>query len=67
MKANLDSMANYYSKMFQSGGFTVNEIRQKLGNEKMPGGDEPMVQVNMQKLNKTDNGEGNKKPGEQGL
>jgi len=67
MKANLDSMANYYSKMFQSGGFTVNEIRQKLGNEKMPGGDEPMVQVNMQKLNKTDNGEGNKKPGEPGL
>jgi HK97 family phage portal protein len=62
MKANLDSLANYYSKMFQSGGFTVNEIRQKLGEEKMPGGDEPMVQVNMQKLNKPDNGKGDKEP-----
>jgi HK97 family phage portal protein len=58
MKANLDSMANYLSKMFQSGGFSVNEIRQKLGNEKVPGGDAPMVQVNMQKLNKIDNGKG---------
>jgi len=62
MRANLDSLANYYSKMFQSGGFSVNEIRQKLGNEKVTGGDEPMVQVNMQKLNKAGNGKGDTEP-----
>lgn len=67
MRANLDSLANYYSKMFQSGGFTVNEIRQKLGEEMKQGGDEPMVQVNMQRLNKQDDGKGDKKPSTEGL
>jgi HK97 family phage portal protein len=63
LKANLDSMANYLSKMFQSGGYTPNEIRQKLGMEKKAGGDDPFVQVNMMKLNDKNSGEGNKKPG----
>ena len=46
-KANLDAKANYYSKMFQCGAYTVNEVREALGNEIKEGGDEAYIQVNM--------------------
>jgi len=54
LRANMDTRANYMSKMFQSGGFTVNEIRAVLG---MSGyvdenADSPLVQVNMSPISK---------------
>ena len=48
---NLDAKANYISKMFQSGGFTVNEVRAEIGNPSLPGGNDAYVQVNMKKIN----------------
>ena len=63
LKANMESKANYLSKMFQIGGYTVNEVRrqtkQPLSSDSHA--DIPMVQVNMQpltKLNKEKNGKG---------
>jgi len=47
---NLDAKANYVSKMFQSGGYTVNEVRSEVGNPKIKDGDEAYVQVNMKKV-----------------
>jgi HK97 family phage portal protein len=69
LKANLDAKANYVSKMFQSGGFTVNEARKECRNplSSDPNADKPMVQVNMmpidkigqkqEKINNTQNGQ----------
>ena len=48
---NLDAKANYVSKMFQSGGFTVNEVRAEIGNPTLKGGDDAYVQVNMKRIN----------------
>jgi len=48
---NLDAKANYVSKMFQSGGYTVNEVRADVGNKALEGGDDAYVQVNMKKIN----------------
>ena len=50
LRANLDAKANYVSKMFQAGGYTVNEVRKECGNSKYfnENADKPMVQINMQ-------------------
>ena len=52
LRANMDAKANYVSKMFQAGGYTVNEVRKKAGNPKFddPNADKPMVQINMQTI-----------------
>lgn len=52
IKANLDTKANYLSKMFQCGGMTVNEVRESIGNERKEGGDEACIQVNMIPISK---------------
>jgi HK97 family phage portal protein len=48
----LDSaaQANSMMKLFQTGAFTTNEIRERIGNQLVDGGDMPFVQVNMQPL-----------------
>ena len=52
--ANLDAKANYVSKMFQCGGYSVNEVRketrQPLSSE--ANADKPMIQVNMMPIDK---------------
>jgi hypothetical protein len=48
LRANLDAKANYISKMFQCGGYTVNEARTEIGHPRVDGGDVPYVQINMQ-------------------
>lgn len=52
LRANLDAKANYVSKMFQAGGYTVNEVRKRAGNPKHDheNADKPMVQINMQTI-----------------
>lgn len=54
LRANLDAKANFVSKMFQCGGYTVNEARketrQPLSSD--PNADKPMVQVNMMPIDK---------------
>lgn len=52
LRANMDAKANYLSKLFQCGGFTVNEIRKEIGNPEVKGGDIPYVQVNMISIDK---------------
>ena len=52
MKADLNSKANYISKMFQAGGYTVNEVRRQAGNPSVDGGDKAFIQVNMQPVDK---------------
>jgi HK97 family phage portal protein len=51
---NADSKSNYLSKMFATGGYTVNEIRAELGLENFDheNADKPMAQVNMQTIDK---------------
>jgi HK97 family phage portal protein len=50
LRANLDARANYVSKMFQCGGYTVNEVRRDCGNplSSNENADKAMVQINMQ-------------------
>lgn len=52
--SNSDSKANYLSKMFATGGYTVNEIRKELGLPAFDheNADEPLTQVNMQLISK---------------
>lgn len=54
LRANLDAKANYVSKMFQCGGYTVNEVRketrQPLSVE--ANAEKPMIQVNMMPIDK---------------
>jgi len=47
LRANLDAKANYVSKMFQCGGFTVNEVRREAGTPPISGGDKAYVPMNM--------------------
>jgi HK97 family phage portal protein len=47
LRANMDSTANYISKMFQVGGYTVNEVRAKAGNPKVEGGDKAYVPMSL--------------------
>jgi len=50
LRADLDAKANYVSKMFQCGGYNVNEVRKECGNPKHDheNANKPMVQINMQ-------------------
>jgi len=54
LRGNMDSKANFLSKMFATGGYTVNEIREELGLPKFDheNADTPLCQVNMQMINK---------------
>lgn len=47
LRGNMDSTANYVSKMFQCGGYTVNEVRAKVGNPKVKGGDKAYAPMNL--------------------
>ena len=47
LRANMDAKANYYSKLFQVGAFTPNEIRSLIGQPKVDGGDKSYVQINL--------------------
>ena len=47
LRANMDSTANYISKMFQCGGYTVNEVRAKIGQPKVEGGDKAYAPMNL--------------------
>jgi HK97 family phage portal protein len=47
LSSDLDTQANYYSKMVQCGAFTPNEIRRKVKQPLIPDGDSSYVQANM--------------------
>jgi len=51
LRGNMDSTANYISKMFQCGGYTVNEVRAKVGNPKVKGGDKALAPMNLIDVN----------------
>jgi len=53
LRSDSDSMANYMMKMFQVGAYTSNEIRRKVGNPDIEGGNVAYVQVNMKPLIET--------------
>lgn len=54
LRANLDAKANYVSKMFQCGGYNVNEVRRECRNPLYDNenANKPMVQVNMMPVDK---------------
>ena len=52
LRANMDAKANYLSKLFQIGGYTVNQVCAELGHPKVEGGDTVFIQSNMVPLNK---------------
>jgi len=54
LRANLDAKANYVSKMFQVGGYNVNEVRKECGNPKYnhANAEKPMVQINLVSVDK---------------
>ena len=52
MSADLDSQSNYYSKMFQLGVYSPNDICQELNLQSDPKGDKRYVQVNLTELGK---------------
>jgi HK97 family phage portal protein len=54
LRANMDSRANYYSKLFQIGGMTVNEVRKEIGKPKFDhkNADVPLVQINLVGIDK---------------
>lgn len=60
LRANMDARANYLSKMFQVGGYTVDELRAEIGHPKVDGGNVPFIQSNMVPLNKPLEAEENK-------
>lgn len=47
LSSDLDTQANYYSKMVQCGAFTPNEIRRKVKQPLIANGDSSYVQANM--------------------
>jgi HK97 family phage portal protein len=47
LRANMDATSNYMSKMFQCGGYTINEIRVKNGMPKVEGGDKAYYPMNL--------------------
>jgi len=47
LRANLDAKANYVSKMFQCGGFTVDDVRREAGTSPIKGGNKAYVPMNM--------------------
>lgn len=46
------SQADYYTKMFNVGAYTSNDIRQKINNVPITGGNRAFVQVNLQPIDK---------------
>lgn len=50
LRADKTAEANYYTKLYQVGGLTTNEIRKYLDLEPVENGDKPLVQVNLQTL-----------------
>jgi HK97 family phage portal protein len=50
LKADKATQASYYGRMVQNGVLTRNEVRRMLGMNSISGGDEALVQVNMQLL-----------------
>ncbi len=63
LRVDVASLANYRLKMFQCGGYTVNENRERVGTPKFddPLADTPFVQVNMKPINTKLNEKGNTK------
>lgn len=55
LRADKQSLANYYNTLFQIGALTVNELRQKLDLPEIPEGDNSFVQVNVQTLSQAVN------------
>ena len=47
LRANMDAKANYVSKMFQCGGYTVNEVRKAANNPPIDKGDKAYVPMSM--------------------
>jgi len=52
LRADKASLAEYYSKLFQIGSITPNEIRKALDLEPIENGDKSFIQVNMSTLDK---------------
>ena len=50
LRADSISTADYYTKMYNLGAYTTNEIRQKLNQPPINGGDRAFIQVNLQPL-----------------
>ena len=50
LRADSASQADYFTKMHNIGGLTTNEIRQKLNQPPVSGGDRAFIQVNLQPL-----------------
>jgi phage portal protein BeeE len=66
LRADMDSRANYRMKGFQIGTFTIDDNREAAGKTPFntPMSSTAWVQVNMQPINKLENGtEGSKTPG----
>lgn len=55
LRADKQSLANYYSTLFNIGAITPNEIRQELDLPAIEGGDKNFVQVNMQTVKDFEN------------
>jgi HK97 family phage portal protein len=53
LRIDSDSQANYMQKMFQIGAFTTNEIRERIGNELVDGGNIPYVAANLMQMQPT--------------
>lgn len=47
LKIDKDSLATYYSKLFQMGALTTNELREKLGLPRIIEGDTAFIQANV--------------------
>ena len=50
IRADKTTQASYYNTLFQIGAITPNEIRKKLGEDRIQDGDKSFVQVNVQTL-----------------
>lgn len=59
LRADKTAEANYYTKLYQVGGYTSNEIRQLMDMPPVEGGDKAFVQVNLQTLEKANKDENN--------
>ena len=51
LRGNMDSTANYYTKMLQVGAYTPNQIRNKIGQPKIEGGDKSYIPLNLIDVN----------------
>lgn len=51
LRADSITQADYYTKMFNLGAYTTNEIRKKINQPPVEGGDRAFIQVNVQPVN----------------